>query len=154
MEENIRTIVVMLCRLGRQLCALPLTHVVETMRPLPIRVMPGRPVFMSGLSLVRGAPLPIVNGAVLIGEPATPPGRFVTLQVGARQIVLAVQEVVGIAALAADLLEHSPPILARIQVETVATITALDSEFLWLFDAARIVPAEVAQADELARATA
>lgn len=144
----------MLCRIGKQLCALPLTHVVETMRPLPVRPMPGRPPFMAGLSLVRGAPLPVVSGARLIGENAGPPSRFVTLQVGSRQVVLAVQEVVGIRAMDADLLHGLPPLLAGAQDDTVTTIGALDSEFLWLLDAAKMIPADLSMADALYEATA
>lgn len=144
----------MLCRIGKQLCAVPLTHVVETMRPLPVRPMPGRPAFMAGLSLVRGAPLPVVNGATLIGESAGTPSRFVTLQVGSRQVVLAVQDVVGIRAMDADLLHGLPPLLAGAQDDTVTTIGALDSEFLWLLDASKLVPANLSMASELYEATA
>ncbi len=116
--------------------------------------MPGRPAFMAGLSLVRGAPLPVVNGASLIGEPAGPPSRFITLQVRSRQVVLAVQAVIGIRAMDADLLHGLPPLLAGAQDDTVTTIGALDSEFLWLLDAAKIVPADLATVDALDEATA
>src|SRR5579862_8381061 len=100
----------MLCRIGNQLCALPLSHVVETMRPMPVRPVPGMPSFISGLSLVRGTPLPVVNAAALIGQGGEPATRFITLQVGARQVVLAVQEVIGIRAMEADPLHGMPPL--------------------------------------------
>jgi purine-binding chemotaxis protein CheW len=144
----------MLCRIGDQLCALPLTNVVETMRPLPVRRLPGMPAFISGLSLVRGMPLPVVNAAALIGQGGTPPSRFVTLQVGARQVVLAVQEVVGIRAMAADPLQAMPPLLGGTLSDIVSAIGALDTEFLWLLDAARLVPADIWQAAEPQQATA
>lgn len=144
----------MLCRIGSQLCALPLSHVVETMRPLPVRPLPGMPSFISGLSLVRGIPLPVVNAAALIGQGGEPPARFVTLQVGSRQVVLAVQEVVGIRAMPADPLHGMPPLLGGAQNDIVSAIGSLDTEFLWLLDAARMVPADLGQASELYEATA
>jgi len=144
----------MLCRIGNQLCALPLSHVVETMRPLPVRPMPGMPDFIAGLALVRGMPLPVVDAAVLTGQTAGPATRFVTLQVGARQVVMAVQEVVGIRAMAAEPFHDMPPLLGRAQGDVVAAIGTLDSEFLWLLDAARIVPADVWHASELQEAMA
>jgi len=145
----------MLCRIGDQLCALPLSHVVETMRPLPVRPLPGMPPFIAGLSLVRGAPLPVVDGAMLIGQRgAAAASRFVTLQVGSRQVVLAVQEVIDIRALAADPFQAMPPLLGGAQTDIVARIGALDAEFLWLLDAARMVPAELGAVSEMHEATA
>lgn len=143
----------MLCRIGNQLCALPLSNVVETMRPLPVRPLPGMPAFISGLSLVRGLPLPVVNAAALIGQGGEAAARFVTLQVGARQVVLAVQEVVGIRAMAADPLHDMPPLLGGAPTDIVSAIGSLDTEFLWLLDAARMVPADLG-ASELYEATA
>jgi purine-binding chemotaxis protein CheW len=150
----IRTIVVLLCRIGDQPCALPLTHVVETMRPLPVRPVPGMSPFIAGLALVRGVPLPVVDAGALIGQLGTPASRFVTLQVGSRQVVLAVQEVTGIRAMAADPFHGLPPLLGGAQSEIVAAVRALDAEFLWLLDAARLVPAEARQATEPQEATA
>jgi purine-binding chemotaxis protein CheW len=144
----------MLCRIGDQLCAVPLTHVVETMRPMPVRPMPGMPGFISGLSLVRGVPLPVVNAAALVGQDGTPASRFVTLQVGARQVVLAVQDVIEIRAMPADPLHAMPPLLSGANADIVSSIGALDSEFLWLLDAAKMVPADSWQATELHEATA
>jgi purine-binding chemotaxis protein CheW len=146
--------VVLLCRIGNQACALPLSHVVETMRPLPVRSLPGMPAFIAGLSMVRGAPLPVVDAAALLGQRGMPPSRFVTLQVGSRQVVLAVPEVIGIRALAADPFHGLPPLLGGAQADIVAAIGALDTEFLWLLDAARLVPAAIWQAAELHEATA
>lgn len=139
--------VVLLCRIGTRLCALPLRHVVETMRPLPVRPLPGMPDFIAGLALVRGRPLPVVDAAALIGETAAAPARFVTLQVEARQVVLAVQDVIDIRALPAAPLHAMPPLLSGAAAGTVSAIGANDSEFLWLLDAARLVPPELRHAD-------
>ncbi|MGH6988928.1 MAG: chemotaxis protein CheW [Stellaceae bacterium] len=142
-----RTIVVLLCRVGKHHCALPLTHVVETMAPLAVRPLPGMPGFIAGLALVRGKPLPVVDAARLMGETGDiRPTRFVTLQVAEREVVLAVAEVVGIRALPADPFDAMPPLLGQAQNDAVVAIGALDSAFLWLLDAARIVPEAAWQA--------
>ena len=109
---------------------------------------------MAGLSLVRGAPLPVVNGATLIGETAGPPSRFITLQVGSRLVVLATQDMVGIRAMDADLLHGLPPLLAGAQDDAVTTVGALDSELLWLLDAAKIVPSDLTTVGALDEVTA
>jgi purine-binding chemotaxis protein CheW len=149
-----RSIVVLLCRIGQQLCALPLSHVVETMRPRPVQPVPGLSRFVLGLAPVRGRPLPVVDCAALLGRAGGAAGRFVTVQVEARHIVLAVQEVVDIRAMPADFLEDLPPLAKGAGSEVIAAIGALDREFLWLLDAARLVPAELRQAGALAEATA
>lgn len=112
------------------------------------------PPFIAGLALVRGQPLPVVDAAALIGEAAAPPARFVTLQIGTRQVVLAVQEVIDIRALPAGPLHAMPPLLTGAASEVVSAIGALDSEFLWLLDAARLVPPELRHAGTLEEATA
>ena len=43
------------------LAALPLEHVVETMRPLPVEPLGDAPRFILGLSIVRGEPIPVVD---------------------------------------------------------------------------------------------
>jgi hypothetical protein len=45
---------VFVVRVGARVCALPLHHVVETMRPLPIDPVVGTPAFISGVSVIRG----------------------------------------------------------------------------------------------------
>jgi purine-binding chemotaxis protein CheW len=112
------------------------------------------PAFLAGLALVRGIPLPVVDAATLIGQAGAPATRFVTLQVGARQVVLAVQEAIGIRAMPADPFHALPPLLGGAQSDIVAAVGALDTEFLWLLDAARLVPAELWRATELHEATA
>ena len=50
-------------------CGIPLSHVAEIMRPLPIEPIAGMPHFVRGIALIRGAPTPVVNlMAILNGE--------------------------------------------------------------------------------------
>ena len=68
-----------------QACALPLSEVVETMRPLPISPMSGWPSFVPGIAVVRGRPTPVVDLGLLLGSNVDlPPTRFVTLRLATR----------------------------------------------------------------------
>jgi purine-binding chemotaxis protein CheW len=78
-------------------CAIPLEHVVETMRPLPVLPLAGAPQLVLGLAVVRGRPLPVVDAAALFGGSApAAAGRFVSLRAPGRQLVLAVGAVDGV----------------------------------------------------------
>ena len=133
--------VCLLCRVGSLICALPLQHVSETMRPLAIEPLAGMPSFVLGLSVVRGTPVPVVDAALLLGG-ALPsrPGRFVSVRVGARGVVLAVDAVLGVRALARDSLEMVPPLLGDSSSEVVEAMGTLDSDVMLVLRSGRIVP--------------
>src|ERR1700733_14675484 len=95
----------LLFRVRARLCALPLAHVVETMRPLPVEAMAGAPRCVRGLAIIRGAPIPVVDVAELLGEGSVqtdtgtrsqPAARFVAVKVADRGIALAVDGVLGV----------------------------------------------------------
>ena len=48
------------------MCALPLVHVLEVMRPLPLEKVEPAPAFLLGLAVIRGEPLPVVDVAALL----------------------------------------------------------------------------------------
>jgi purine-binding chemotaxis protein CheW len=132
----------LLCRVRDVLCALPLAHVGETMRPLAVEPIAGAPAFVRGVSVVRGRATPVVDAAFLIcGEPSAP-SRFVTLLPGDRAVMLAVDEVVGLASLP-DGLAPFPSLIQNERVAAVAATGALDGALLVVLDATRVVPAEV-----------
>src|SRR5205085_1730186 len=87
---------VLLCRMGGRACALRIAQVVETMRPLPVEPVAGAPPFVLGVTLLRGAPAPVIDGGALLGSGRSQPTRFVTLRVGERRAVLAVEAVLGV----------------------------------------------------------
>ena len=133
----------LLCRVGGLLCAIPLEHVEETMRPLPTRSVAGAPVFIQGLAVVRGVPMPVVDGArLLCGLPAEA-GRFVSVKTGTRRVVLAVEKVVGISRIPPAFLTTLPPLLRDATPDAVASMAALDAELLVVVRAARLVPNDV-----------
>jgi purine-binding chemotaxis protein CheW len=130
----------LLCRVSARLCALPLEHVVETMRPLPVEFVGGAPEFVSGLSIVRGVPLPVVDSASLLGEKGSPPTRFVIVKSGNHLVVLAVDEILGLRAIPADSLHELPPLLGEARADLVAAIGAVDTRLLLVLQTARVVP--------------
>jgi purine-binding chemotaxis protein CheW len=130
---------VLLCRVGAQLCALPLEHVVETMRPLPTESLPGAPPFVLGLSTIRGTPIPVVDAGVLLcsGDPPKLT-RFVSVKAGHRRVVLAVGEVLGVQDISTASLCDLPPLLGEVAAGVVSAVGALDSALLLVLEAARI----------------
>jgi purine-binding chemotaxis protein CheW len=82
---------------GSKTWAIPSAHVVETMRPLPIASIAGVPRFLLGLSVIRGAPVPVVDLEAVVGLGLTDTiTRFVSLELGDRRIAVAVGAVIGI----------------------------------------------------------
>jgi purine-binding chemotaxis protein CheW len=88
--------------------------VVEVMRPLPLEPVIGLPTFILGLSVIRGAPVPVVDLAALTGDRrGSGTTRFVTLGLGERRVAVAVEEVLGVRALDVETLQELPPLLLR-----------------------------------------
>lgn len=127
-------------RIHHRLCSLPLACVVETMRPLPLEPLGGAPAFVSGLALVRGEPVPVVDAARLLGVQGSQPGRWVTLTVGERRVALAVDTVLGVAAMDEAAQQALPPLLAEAGADVVAAIGTRDAQLLLLLDSTRVVP--------------
>lgn len=143
-QVNRGTTLSLLCRLRSQLCALPLECVAEIMRPMPVTALAGTPDFVRGMSLIRGAAVPVVDAGLLLGADEPPePTRFVTLNIEKRQVALAVEQVVGIRGLAAVSLQDLPPLLHEANADLVVAIGMLDRELLLVLQAARVVPDSV-----------
>jgi purine-binding chemotaxis protein CheW len=124
-------------KVGSRLCAIPLEHVVETMRPLPVERVAQSRAFVLGLAIVRGAPLLVLDASALVGVSRdAPPNRFVTIRERDRSIVLAVDGVIGVADLDAKF-ESLPPLVQASDV--VDAIAPLDEKLLMVLRAARIV---------------
>ncbi len=133
----------LLCRVRTRVCALPLEHVLETMRPLPIEPLSGAPRFVRGLAIIRGSPVPVIDAARLLGAEEAPPARFVTLRVGDRRVALAVDEVLGVGAGAEQSLEALPPLLGEVAADVVEAIGTLDAHLLLVLRGGRLVPDRV-----------
>jgi purine-binding chemotaxis protein CheW len=134
----------LLCEVADQLHALPLERVIETMRPLPVRPIEGVPAPVLGLAVVRGAAIPVIDAARLLGQASTsPPQRFVTLRVGERAAALAVHGVRGICALRESQLRALPPLLSQADGGGVRAMAMLDDALVLVLESARLVPPSV-----------
>jgi purine-binding chemotaxis protein CheW len=103
--------------------------------------MGGLPPFVSGVSIIRGAPVPVVDAGALLGSRERGrPTRFVTLRLGDRSVALAVEEVLGVRDATSLSLQGLPPLLARMKPRVAALIGRVDAEFLAVLRDARFVP--------------
>jgi purine-binding chemotaxis protein CheW len=131
---------VLLVRSGAQICALPLRHVTEVMRPLPVTPLAGVPPFVEGAAVARGSPVPVVLLRVLLGGGREPAARFVLISSGERRALVAVDAVLGVAEMPRV---RGVPLLSEAAGGTIAALGALDRALLAVLDAARLVPDEV-----------
>ncbi len=133
----------LLCRAGEHLCAIPIEHVIETMRLLPIEAVSGAPPYVRGLTIIRGAPVPVIDTGLLVGERATRSTRLVTVRTGRRTIALTAEAVMGVSTMAPDKLSQFPPLLRACASEAIEAIGMLDAELLFFLRAARIAPEDL-----------
>ncbi|SEM20965.1 purine-binding chemotaxis protein CheW [Stigmatella aurantiaca] len=122
------------------ICALPIAEVVETMRPLPVTPVAEAPPFVRGVAIVRGRPSPVVHLATLLGGTrAGTSQRFVSLRVGERQLVLEVEEVLGLRRLGARELGSLPPLLAVAVGGNLEVLGTLDGQLLAALNTSRLL---------------
>jgi purine-binding chemotaxis protein CheW len=129
-----------------RVCALPLIHVIETMRPLLIEPVAGAPSFVRGVSVIRGVPTPVVDLGTLLGTSGGGGRRFVTLRLGHRQVALSVDTVLGVRELEASTVKELPPLLQGVSQDAIEAIGTLDHQVLIVLSAGWQLPIEVLQA--------
>jgi purine-binding chemotaxis protein CheW len=143
-EVGVSSRLSVVCRVGSLLCAISVEHVSEIMRPLAIEPLAGMPSYMSGVSIIRGVPTPVVDAARLLGVQAVPTApRFLALRIGPRRAALAVDAVVGVRALSPESFEDLPPLLGDANQEVIEGIGTLDAELLLALRHARMIPPSV-----------
>ena len=99
---------------------------------------------MCGLSVIRGAPVAVVDLAAVIGkERADSVNRWVTLRLGERRLALAVEGILGIRDLEESTLQTMPPLLRGADRALIEAVGTLDSELLMVLEAGRILSEEV-----------
>lgn len=134
----------LLVAVGPRTCALPLEHVLETMRPQLVAPLAGSPACVLGVAVIRGVPTPVVDLRRLFGDPGdTSPARFVTVKTGERPAAIAVDAVVGVANLDAEQLGELPPLLDGPAKTFVDAIGTRDARLLVVLRSARLVPTDV-----------
>ena len=70
----------LLCRAGSHCFALPMPHVIEIMRMLPIKSLVGAPPQVRGLCIIRGTPVPVIDAGLLFDEQGSSCERLVTVR--------------------------------------------------------------------------
>ena len=110
------------------------------MRPLAVEAMAGAPSVVRGLAIVRGAPIPVVDAACLLGGHASHPTRFVTVRAGSRRIALAVDAVVGVVEIPPSALDALPPLFQDASFDMISAIGTLDGHLLLVLRSACLVP--------------
>lgn len=121
-------------------CAFLVRDVAEIMRSLPIHPIAGSPDFVAGTAILRGSPTPVVNLAALLGRGARMPNRLVSLRVGTRRVLLAVDSVHGVRELSRGASHPVPPLLSHAAGDALDALTELDGELLLVLRASRILP--------------
>lgn len=121
---------------------LRLADVIEVMRRLPVSPMPGMPPFVEGVSVIRGAPVPVVDMRALLGEGqgGDPSARFVTVRVDGRRVALAVTWVIGVGTVDGDARGRIAPLLRDARPDLVAALDVLDGQLLTVLEAGGLVP--------------
>jgi len=115
------------------------------MRPLPVEPIPGAPSFVRGVSIVRGAPIPVVDlGAVLAQREESSFTRFVTVAIDGRRVAIAVEGVIGLRVVnggTGDL----PPLLRDASEGALASLGTLDASLLAFLRAGRLLSEELSR---------
>jgi purine-binding chemotaxis protein CheW len=138
MTESLRALFV---TSGEHLCALPLEHVLEVMRPQPVGFMQSGFRFVEGTAMIRGEPTPVLNLGRLLGDAeGSPAERLVTLKVGARSVAIAVSSIRSVRTLDARSFVDLPPLLRDSGSEYIERLGRLDAELVLVLSAARLVP--------------
>lgn len=145
-NEHREGIAFLLFRVGQRLCSLPLRHVIEVMRPLPVEPIAGAPTGVSGVAVIRGMPLPVLDLATVLDGADHPATRFITVKTGTHSVALAVASVAGLRHLSIDTVSGIPPLLSEANANAVTAIGTLDSELLVVLNTAHLVPESVWQA--------
>lgn len=134
---------VLTLRLGRRTCAVPLSHVAEVMRPLPVESLTGAPAGVIGVAIIRGRATPVVDLETLLGDGSTAKtdaARIVTLRLGDRAVALLVESVGGVQNLAGAEIESLPALWQGPHPPVVAALGAVDHKLLIVLEATRLLP--------------
>jgi purine-binding chemotaxis protein CheW len=132
----------LLCRVGDLLCALPLDHVEEAMRPMAVEAIAGVPSFVRGLAIVRGVPMAVVDAASLLSGRPSHPTRFVTVKAGSRRIALAVDAVVGVVEIPPGSVSALPLLFQDASLDVISAIGMLDADLLLVLQSTRLISEE------------
>lgn len=128
----------LIVRAGDLLCALELSQVGEVLRPLPLSRVAGAPSAVSGLAVVRGRSMPVLDlTRLLSGGRSGDPTRWVTLNAPGA-FALAVDGVDSIRWLDDAALEASR-LFSEVAKGALTRVGSLDRNILLHFESAKIL---------------
>jgi len=117
------------------------------MRPLPVAPVSAAPVFVRGVSLVRGAPAPVVSLSALLGatqaQPTSAGQRFISLRVAEGRLALEVDEVRGLRWMEEETLDAVPPLLHATASGHLQRLGSFDGRLLAVLGSAHLIPEEL-----------
>lgn len=124
-------------------CALPLSYVVEIMRPLPVDPIANAPSFMLGVAVVRGEPVPVIDcGAFVQAGASAEHTRWASVRAGERSAVIAFEAILGVRSLPKDS-ASLPPLLSGAPSEVLSGLALLDRKLLLVLHGSRLLPEAV-----------
>lgn len=132
----------LLCQVGTSYLAIPISHVLEVLRPLPVTRLPDAPSWVLGVAVLRGNATPVVDARRLLGSAAAsgePPLalRWVALRIESRRLALAVDSVERAHELTHENQREVPPLLAG--TRPITALGTLDSKLLMVLEGARLL---------------
>jgi purine-binding chemotaxis protein CheW len=137
---------VLIAQVGTLACAIPVEHVVETMRPLPVEPLGQGAAYVRGVAVIRGEPTIVIDAALLFGQgvktSAGARSRFVVVRSAGKKAALVVDSVSEVRAIAQAELGALPPLARAASSDVIAAIAAVDSGLVVMLEAARLVPGD------------
>jgi purine-binding chemotaxis protein CheW len=133
-----------MCRIGSMFCALPVEHVQETMRALPLQRLQSDADSVIGLARIRDAFVPVVGLSLVLTGTTSAPARFVLLRVEGRSVALAVDDVLQVVEIAPSSLDAMPDLLRDAAHDRIASIEQRDGQLVAVLKTARLVEDVVA----------
>lgn len=133
-------------RAGPLYCALPLGEVVETMRPLATRPLAGTPPYVRGLTILRGAPTPVIDMTRLLTGVDGEIDRYIAVRAGRGPVACATGPVLGVQEIDVEPPEGPAALFTGVSKALIAAVGTVGTEPLLLLRGIAAVPDEVWEA--------
>lgn len=131
---------------GPLYCALPLGEVIETMRPLATRPLAGTPPYVRGLTILRGAPAPVIDMTRLLTGVDGVLDRYVAVRAGRGPIACATGPVLGVREIRVEPPEGPAALFTGVSKALIAAVGTIGTEPLLLLHSIAAVPDDVWEA--------
>ena len=139
-------VVALVFQAGPLYCAFPLEDVVETMRPLPTRPLAGTPPYVCGLTILRGAPAPVVDVTRLLTGVDGEIVRYVAVLAGRGPVACATGTVLGVRRIKVEPPEGPAALFTGASKALIAAVGTVGTSPLLLLRSMSAVPDAVWEA--------